>query len=190
LFIFTLFGRVSQSCHLMAMHWWTAFQGLFHFLEKLWINWLSCPVVRRRLASSRKHGSLSSKLGIFKIWCQWCAMCCIWRLHFRHWYSWCPRSSPTNPYAGTTYLQWVPSPYAPQLTHGLRQHAVTFGNERPSALKEVENRLWRMVLSIGSGQKLDSELAKFMSSISMLLSKVNKEFLEPHWFIGGMAPMT
>jgi hypothetical protein len=75
--------------------------------------------------------------------------------------------------------------YAHQLTHDLSQHAVAFGNERPAVLKEVENRLWRMVLRIGSGQKLEDELTKFMSCINMLFSKVDKEILEPHWFTEG-----
>jgi len=46
-----------------------------------------------------------------------------------------------------------------------------------------------MVLSLAAGEALDHELQKFMSSVGMLL-KLEKDSMEPHWFIGGMMTMT
>jgi hypothetical protein len=57
---------------------------------------------------------------------------------------------------------------------------------RPAVLEKVEHQLWRMVLSIAAGESLDNELEKFMSSVSMILKKVDKEAMQPRWFIGGM----
>jgi hypothetical protein len=47
-----------------------------------------------------------------------------------------------------------------------------------------------MVLSVASGKKLEHELAKFMSPMSLLLSKVDSASMEPNWFIGGMIAVT
>jgi hypothetical protein len=76
-----------------------------------------------------------------------------------------------------------------QGTDWLPQHSIALGNQKPSILQNVEIRLWRMVLSLAAGQPLDQELQKFMSSVGMLL-KLEKDSMEPHWFIGGMMTMT
>jgi hypothetical protein len=72
-----------------------------------------------------------------------------------------------------------------QGTDWLPQHSIALGNQKPPILQNVEIRLWRMVLSLAAGQAVDPELQKFMSSVGMLL-KLEKDSIEPHWFIGMM----